>query len=91
MKSSPVSQPIVDIVDIKSTEKWEIYRRLQELGIPCSCATNQPLQIEVDNPLAIVQLVYVFRQLTVSRYELVDYLNSCWQIDSRQVEINNFS
>lgn len=86
MKSSPVSQPIIDVIDIKSIERWELYRRLQELGIPCSCATNQPLQVEVDNSLAIVQLVCVFRQLTKSRGELVGYLNNCWQIDSRQTK-----
>ena len=87
MKSSPVFEPIVDIVNIKTVERWEIYRRLQELEIPCQCSSNQPLQIEIDNPLTIVQLFYVFRQLTGSRGELIAYLDDCWQIDSRQKKI----
>lgn len=48
MKSSPPSQPIIHAISIKNTERWSIYRRLQELEIPCQCATNRPLSVELN-------------------------------------------
>jgi hypothetical protein len=82
MKSSPANQPIIHPVGINNTERWSIYHRLQELEIPCSCLTNQPLQVELNNPNAIAQLCYVVKQSTASRSELIDWLDDCWRIES---------
>ncbi len=84
MKSSPSSQPIIHPVDIKNTERWSIYHRLQQLEIPCRCSTNQPLEVELDNPSAIAQLYCVVKQSTASRSELIDWLDDCWRLKSRQ-------
>ena len=81
MQSNPPYQPIIHPVGIKNTERWGIYRRLQELEIPCKCSTNQPLQVELDNPNAIAQLCYVVKQLTAPRSELVEWLDQCWKIE----------
>jgi hypothetical protein len=80
MKQSPPSQPIIHSVGINNTERWSIYHRLQELEIPCKCATNQPLSVELHTPSAIAQLCFVVKQSTLSRNELVDWLDTCWQI-----------
>jgi hypothetical protein len=84
MKSSSSSQPIIHPVDINNTGRWDIYHRLQELDIPCSCSTNQPLQVELDNPSAIAQLCSVVKQSTASRSELIDWLDDCWRIKSKR-------
>ncbi len=81
MKSSPSSQPIIHPVDIKNTERWSIYHRLQQLEIPCRCSTNQPLEVELDNPSAIAQLYCVVKQSTASRSELIDWLDDCWRLN----------
>ncbi len=84
MKSSPTYQPIIHSVGINNTERWSIYHRLQQLEIPCSCSTNQPLEVELDNPSAIAQLYSVVKQSTASRSELIDWLDDCWRLKSRQ-------
>lgn len=84
MRSNSSNQPIIHSVNIKTMERWNIYHRLQELEIPCQCSTNQPLQVELDNPSAIAQLCFVVKRSTASRSELVDWLDDCWQIKSRQ-------
>lgn len=69
------------IVAINRTERWEIYRRLQELQIPCQCSPNQPLRVQLDTCSAAIQLWSVVKQLTSSRSELLDWLKGCWQIE----------
>jgi hypothetical protein len=67
------------IVNIRWGDRWQAYRRLQELGIPCSCTSGQPLQVTVNNPSAAVQLWSVIRQFNEPHYQLAVWLNSCWQ------------
>lgn len=84
MKPSSPSPQIIHVVNIKSMERWSIYHRLQELEIPCQCSTNQPLSVKLNNPKAIAQLCFVVKQSTAPRSELIDWLNHCWKIRSRQ-------
>lgn len=84
MKPSTPPQPIIHLVDVKNTERWSVYYRLQELEIPCHCFTNQPLQVELNSPNAIAQLSSVVKQLTSSRQELIGYLNQCWEMKSKK-------
>lgn len=84
MKSSSPSQPIIYTIGIKNTGRWSIYHRLQELEIPCRCATNRPMEVELNCPYAIAQLCFVVKQLTAPRSELIDWLDRCWKIKTRQ-------
>jgi hypothetical protein len=79
MNPSEVDSETQQTVGIKGAERWEIYWRLQQLGIPCKCATNQPLRAEVPSPTTAIQLWSVVRQTTASRRELVFWLHRCWQ------------
>jgi hypothetical protein len=72
------------IIAINFTGRWQVYYRLQELEIPCQCATNQPLQIKINNPKTAIQLWSVVKQFTEPRHELVRWLESCWNIDFYQ-------
>ena len=85
MKPSPLSKPLIHVVDIKNMERWSIYHRLQELKIPCQCSIGRPLQVELDYPSAIAQLCFVVKQLTASRSELIDWLDFCWNMESRKI------
>lgn len=67
------------LVKVKWADRWQVYQRLQELGIPCSCATGQPLRVHIADDAAAVQLWSVLRQLTAPRQELMFWLERCWQ------------
>jgi hypothetical protein len=69
-----------EMIEIQCRERWLIYQRLQELGIPCSCSYCQPLKVKVNSPIAAIQLWGVFRQVSASRSALVNHLEKCWQI-----------
>ncbi|PSB07342.1 hypothetical protein C7B62_20150 [Pleurocapsa sp. CCALA 161] len=84
MKPSTSNQPITHSIEINFNQRWSIYYRLQQLEIPCSCLTNQPLQVEINNPSAIAQLCCVVKQSTASRSELIDWLDNCWRIESKR-------
>ncbi|WP_342057533.1 Asr1405/Asl0597 family protein [Crocosphaera sp. Alani8] len=60
-----------------------VFRRLQELDIPCFCETHKPLEVHASNPTAIIQLWSVTKQYSASRQELIDWLQDCWHFNKR--------
>ena len=80
MQSNNQRSPNHEIVTIQSSDKWQIYHRLQALDIACQCRTNKPLQVKVDDIQTAIQLWSVAKQFTASRRELVCWLNRCWKI-----------
>lgn len=70
---------ISEMAEVSWADRWQVYHRLQELAIPCWCATNQPLRVEITHIAAAVQLWSVVRQLTAPRQDLVSALERCWQ------------
>ncbi len=72
------------IVEISWVDRWQVYHRLQELDIPCDCESNQPLEVEISNPIAAIQLWSVIQQFTASRPHLIRNLENCWQSQYRQ-------
>ena len=66
------------MVEVSWADRWQVYQRLQELAIPCSCAIDKPLQIQITDAVAAVQLWSVLRQLNTSRQDLVRWLENCW-------------
>ena len=78
MNSSSTETNTRHVVDIKWEDRWQVYLRLQELGIPCVCETNQPLTVEINNPTAAIQLWSVIQQFTASRQHLIGNLEDCW-------------
>ncbi|WP_414549817.1 Asr1405/Asl0597 family protein [Anabaena sp. CCY 0017] len=77
--SSEIEKSFVVGVGVDWANRWQVYRRLQELDIPCCCEANQPLRVEINHPLAVVQLWSVMQQLTASRQELIWNLEDCWK------------
>ncbi|NEQ86315.1 MAG: hypothetical protein F6K26_41470 [Moorea sp. SIO2I5] len=71
------------VIEIKWGDRWQVYRRLQELEIPCHCQTNQPLKAQIDNVTALIQIWSILRQLTLPRQELISWLDDCWRLPSK--------
>ncbi|WP_198648492.1 Asr1405/Asl0597 family protein [Cyanothece sp. BG0011] len=43
-------------VTVNGGDRWFVAKRLQELQIPCSYSTNQPLQVQLSTPTDVIQL-----------------------------------
>ncbi|MGB3534086.1 MAG: Asr1405/Asl0597 family protein [Microcoleaceae cyanobacterium] len=67
-----------EIVQINWTDRWFVYKRLQELEIPCCCGAQQPLRANICNCRDALQLISVIKQITASRQELIQKLERCW-------------
>lgn len=79
----PLSEPsLVNAIAITGVDRWEVYRRLQDLEFFCHCSTDRPLQVEIASPNAAIQLWSVVRQIAAPRQELVAWLKYCWQIQA---------
>lgn len=66
-------------IQINCSDRWQIYRRLQDLEIDCSCQINRPLQVNLHSCYTLVQTWSAIEQFTASRQELIEWLNKCWQ------------
>ena len=61
-------------------QRWPIYHRLQELGVPCQCQPHQPLQIQVECPLHVLLVWSVVTQVTAPRTQQIAWLERCWEM-----------
>lgn len=78
LKPSGCEPEVREIVEVKWADRWQVYQRLQELGIPCWCDAGQPLKVEIADPTTALQLSSVLKQFTASRQDLVWWLKQCW-------------
>ncbi|MGP1385327.1 MAG: Asr1405/Asl0597 family protein [Thainema sp.] len=67
------------IVSVRRCDRWSIYHRLKELGIPCTCPADGTLRVDVNHAVALVLVHSTVRQFMTSRRESVDWLERCWQ------------
>ncbi|MEA5582503.1 hypothetical protein VB620_14280 [Nodularia harveyana UHCC-0300] len=67
------------VLGVEWLDRWPVYQRLKELDIPCWCEINQPLRVEINHPLAIVQVWSVMQQFRASRQDLIGSLENCWK------------
>lgn len=79
MDQAQTHQVSRQVVSIPRGDRWLVYQRLQELGIPCSCSSDGYLHAEAKTPTAAIQLWSVVRQSTASRRELIFWLHRCKQ------------
>ncbi|MBD2523426.1 Asr1405/Asl0597 family protein [Nostoc sp. FACHB-133] len=68
------------LVEVNWVDRWQVYQRLKELDIPCTCTANQPLKVEISSPVIAVQLWSVIQRLTASRQDQILTLECCWKI-----------
>ena len=65
---------------IECSDRWQVYHRLQALGISCRCAGYQPLKVAAKSPAETFQVWCVVKRVSASRSELVETLNHSWQL-----------
>ena len=71
-----------EMIEIQCEDRWQVHRRLQELGISCQCSYHQPLKVKADSATTAVQVWSVVKQTTMSRQALADWLEGCWKVHS---------
>ncbi|MEM1169707.1 MAG: Asr1405/Asl0597 family protein [Cyanobacteria bacterium P01_H01_bin.35] len=71
---------ICQILEVSCVDRWQVYRRLQELEIDCWCEAEKPLQVHIKNTNEATQLESVLKQFTAHRQELAKLLQSCWEV-----------
>jgi hypothetical protein len=80
MNQSDLVTQNTQIVQVNWSDRWQVYQRLQELEIPCWCASNQPLRVQIENFVAAAQFRSVLMQLSAPRQELSQWLEHCWKL-----------
>ena len=78
MEGSISNYSFKQVVEVSPIDRWEVYRRLQELEIPCQCQTNQALTVDIGSIAAAIQLWSVARQLNAKRQDSIEALERCW-------------
>lgn len=67
------------VLEVKWSSRWEVFRRLQQLDVECKCSTNEPLLVDLYSPTTAIQIWSVLRQWNISRRELINWLDDCWE------------
>lgn len=79
MNPSQLESLTVQVPTVSRCDRWQAHQRLQSLSIPCHCSADGHLTVEVNTPVAVLQLRSVVQQLTAPRTELIDWLERCWE------------
>ncbi len=77
---SPKTLTVRLCLELPVGTRWQIYYRLQELKIECSCSDDGSLQIKASRFEDLVLLQSTLKQFTASRQELIDWLDKCWKL-----------
>jgi hypothetical protein len=65
-------------VQVSRVDRWPIYRRLQELKIPCWCSEDGSLWVQIHDVPSALLLRSTVQQVVASRSELINWLEQCW-------------
>lgn len=60
-------------------DRWQVYRRLQELEIACWCESCHLLVVQVGGVGEMIQVWCVLQQVMGSRKDAIAWLEKCWQ------------
>ncbi|MEM9089704.1 MAG: Asr1405/Asl0597 family protein [Cyanobacteria bacterium P01_F01_bin.53] len=67
-------------VIVSCDDRWQVYRRLQELNIDCQCSSFQPLKVNLQTPTEALQLWSVVKRISEPRLVLIERLNQSWKV-----------
>lgn len=79
MESTQFALGLNESIQINTIARWDIYYRLQDLAIPCTCQTGQPLQVNIQSTKDAIQLWSVVKRITACRQDQIAWLNICWR------------
>ena len=80
-KSTPPDATVSQVAKINRCDRWIVYRRLQELNIPCWCPPDGTLWIEIDRCIHAILLRSTIQQFVSTRSELTEWLERCWSTE----------
>lgn len=66
------------VAKIHRSDRWSVYRRLQELNISCWCPEDGTLWVEIDCCIDAILLRSTIQHFVSNRSELTDWLERCW-------------
>ncbi len=66
------------MIVVQAEDRWQVYRRLQELEIDCSCRAHQPLYVQVNTPYQLLQVWATLQRIDGTRSRLIERLRLCW-------------
>ena len=69
---------VSQVAKIHPSDRWTVYRRLQELNISCWCPEDGTLWVEIDRCIHAILLRSTIQQFVSTRSELTDWLERCW-------------
>lgn len=73
---------ISTFVPVECGDRWQVYFRLQELGIPCQCKSYQPLLVDIQSAQSLIQVWNVVKRVSTPRPVLAQWLNQCLSLPS---------
>jgi hypothetical protein len=85
---TPSQALVTRISKINRSDRWSVYRRLQELQISCWCREDGTLWVEINNCINAVLLRSIIQQFVSSRSELTDWLERCWSTNVLSISNN---
>lgn len=68
------------VIEVPLALRQQIWRRLQELGIPAWCAEDRTLRVSLTSPTQVLQVWSVVGQYRATRIQQLDWLASCWDM-----------
>jgi len=71
-------------ITIECEDRWQVYYRLQELGIKCQCGGFKPLQVTLQTPTEAVQLWSIVQRVSAPRQALIQGLHRSWRSPYRR-------
>lgn len=78
---SPVQSPFQSpYMEVECSDRWQVYHRLQELGIPCQCRAHKALKAFITNPTDALLLWSVVRTVSSTKSERIECLERCWTL-----------
>lgn len=79
---------VTQVAKINRSDRWSVYRRLQELKISCWCPEDGTLWVEIDDCLNAVLLRSTIQRFFSTRSELTDWLERCWSTNVLSISNN---
>lgn len=78
--SEPLATAKPATVTIDCEDRWQVYHRLQSLGIEAQCKSFQPLQVTINTPTEAIQLWSVIKHVCGPRQVIAQALDKSWQL-----------
>ncbi|MFP4132659.1 MAG: Asr1405/Asl0597 family protein [Halothece sp.] len=69
---------VTQVIKINRSDRWFVYRRLQELNMSCCCPDDGSLWVEIQTTVEAHLLRSTIQQFVSSRHDLAAWLERCW-------------